>query len=168
MLAGRHPFDDNSDGDKIITHVLRRSPHPLAITDARISDAARDITRQLLKTDPDERLGAEAGPSAVKEHMFYRGLDWSSLLRKTLSVPLPLCLDGVVRTTGASGDCFSDFHNYSRRTTLGIDSEPTRHTPSSEFEGDDSSPASQKLATNLRHRTAMAQMRHLEVSRPSQ
>ena len=56
MLAGRHPFDDDADGDNIIARVLRNYPHQLPVGESGVSDAARDLTRQLLKTDPDQRL----------------------------------------------------------------------------------------------------------------
>ena len=154
MLAGQHPFDDGSNGDRIIACVLRNSPHPLAVDDSSISDAARDITSQLLKTDPDERLGTDRGASALKYHLFYSDLDWDALLRQTLPVPRPLCSDGVNHTHDTSSDYFSDFYDYSRCAVFVREPEAAQEAPSNDNESKLSA-ASQKLAANLRHRTAM-------------
>ena len=42
---------------------------------------ARDLIQQLLTHDPLERLGT-AGAQEVKEHSFFDGLDWESMLRQ--------------------------------------------------------------------------------------
>ena len=42
---------------------------------------AKDIIIHLLEHNPVERLGA-SGVHEVKEHVFFEGLDWDSLLRQ--------------------------------------------------------------------------------------
>lgn len=41
---------------------------------------AKDLITTLLQQDPQERLGC-AGPQEVKDHPYFVGLDWNSLLR---------------------------------------------------------------------------------------
>lgn len=47
----------------------------------QVRDDAKDLIQQLLTHDPIERLGT-AGAQEVKEHCFFKGLDWESLLRQ--------------------------------------------------------------------------------------
>lgn len=49
--------------------------------DSEIPGEAQDLITELLKQNPLERLGS-LGASQVKEHMFFDGLDWDSLLRQ--------------------------------------------------------------------------------------
>ena len=52
-----------------------------------MSDEAQDIISSMLEREPVNRLGF-AGALEVKEHMFFKDVDWSGLLRqKTQFVP---------------------------------------------------------------------------------
>ncbi len=52
-----------------------------------MSEECRDLVDQLLQTDPDMRLG-HSGSQALKEHPWFRGLDWDNLARaKAAFVP---------------------------------------------------------------------------------
>jgi len=42
---------------------------------------AKDLIERLLTSNPSLRLGA-VGVQEVKEHLFFEGLDWDSLLRQ--------------------------------------------------------------------------------------
>ena len=154
MLAGQHPFDHDSDSDKIITRVLRSSPQPLAMGDSSISESARDLTKRLLNADPDLRLGAEGGTSVIMAHLFYADLDWDALLRRSLSAPQPQSADIPVYPSETPSDYFSKFGDYSRLAFPRTDSMTTQKRITNDAHRE-LSPVSQKLSANLRHRTAM-------------
>lgn len=44
-------------------------------------DDAQELIEQMLQQNPLDRLGA-GGAHEVKEHLFFEGLDWDSLLRQ--------------------------------------------------------------------------------------
>lgn len=46
-----------------------------------IQGEAKDLINSLLAQNPRDRLGA-TGPHEVKEHSYFIGLDWNSLLRQ--------------------------------------------------------------------------------------
>lgn len=49
--------------------------------DYALPEDAQDLITRLLAQKPTARLGA-GGAHEVKEHMFFDGLDWNSLLRQ--------------------------------------------------------------------------------------
>eukprot|EP00884_Botryococcus_braunii_P021670 jgi/Botrbrau1/8187/Bobra.357_2s0030.1 len=55
--------------------------------DVVVSEECKDLIRKLLSRDPMQRLGHN-GASEIKEHPFFRDMDWNSLLRnKAAFVP---------------------------------------------------------------------------------
>jgi cGMP-dependent protein kinase len=56
---------------------------------AQLSRSARDLITELLQTTPSKRLGCtRGGPTAIKDHNFFRGFSWENLLAKRLSAPI--------------------------------------------------------------------------------
>lgn len=49
--------------------------------DWAVQDEAKDLITQLLQHSPRDRLGT-GGAQEVKEHVYFQGLDWNSLLRQ--------------------------------------------------------------------------------------
>jgi microtubule-associated serine/threonine kinase len=47
-----------------------------------IQEEAKDLISALLVRDPNYRLGTVGGAHEVKEHVYFKGLDWNSLLRQ--------------------------------------------------------------------------------------
>jgi hypothetical protein len=43
-----------------------------------------------LQRDPAKRLGALKDAQEIKQHMFFKGVDWNSVFRKELKPPVPL------------------------------------------------------------------------------
>lgn len=43
----------------------------------QVSLAARQLIHALLNRDPASRLGSVGGASAIKQHAFFRGINWS-------------------------------------------------------------------------------------------
>lgn len=44
--------------------------------DVQVSLAARQLIHALLNRDPATRLGSHGGASAIKDHAFFRGINW--------------------------------------------------------------------------------------------
>jgi len=84
MLAGMPPFYDPDR--EVLFHNIRlaelRVP-PWASTSAAL------LMEDLLRRDPEQRIGAEC-TSDVMEHDFFIGMDWEALLLRKVPVPPPL------------------------------------------------------------------------------
>uniref|UniRef100_A0A126X3J4 non-specific serine/threonine protein kinase n=2 Tax=Chlamydomonadaceae TaxID=3051 RepID=A0A126X3J4_9CHLO len=48
-----------------------------------VSEACIDLVTQLLIKDPAKRLGAKAGAEEIKQHAFFRGINWALLRNET-------------------------------------------------------------------------------------
>lgn len=111
----RSPYGDNknktdrSDGDNCPTDVSDRDgctaskPSPkgpaciravglkfyIMVVSRVLRQAAKDITRKLLKINKSKRLGKTAGGSgSVMKHKWFQGFDWEGLLQKRLDPPI--------------------------------------------------------------------------------
>lgn len=52
------------------------------------SPEAKDILQRLLQKDPLKRIGCgPAGPNEIKQHPFFRGVDWEALEQKNVEPP---------------------------------------------------------------------------------
>ncbi|KAI8064676.1 hypothetical protein BC940DRAFT_369013 [Gongronella butleri] len=84
FLFGYPPFNDDSP-DKVFDNILsRRIDWHLGEDDVRVSPEAIDFMDRLLTLDPKKRLGAK-GPDEVKQHPFFKGIHWATLLNDTPS-----------------------------------------------------------------------------------
>ena len=90
FLVGQPPFWD-SNPMRIYEQIVAgriKFPNP-ASTALDMSDAAKDIIQGLCKTDPTERLGHIAGGSQrVRDHPFFREVDWEELYYKRGAGPI--------------------------------------------------------------------------------
>lgn len=59
--------------------------------DVQVSLAARQLIHALLNRDPATRLGSEGGSNAIKEHAFFRGINWP-LIRCMVRILWFFCL----------------------------------------------------------------------------
>jgi microtubule-associated serine/threonine kinase len=50
-----------------------------------IQEEVKDLISALLVRDPNYRLGTVGGAHEVKEHVYFKGLDWNSLLRQKMT-----------------------------------------------------------------------------------
>nr|AML77217.1 putative LOV domain-containing protein [Syntrichia princeps] len=84
MLYGRTPFR-GKNRQKTFTNVLQKDIlFPASIP---VSLQTRQLMRDLLQRNPLKRLGSYRGSSEVKNHPFFRGIDWA-LIRNTVPPPL--------------------------------------------------------------------------------
>ncbi|KAI8090062.1 uncharacterized protein BX664DRAFT_264234 [Halteromyces radiatus] len=80
FIYGYPPFNDESP-DKVFENILSRriNWHEDEIV---VSAECRDFMERLMTLDPDKRLGA-SGPDEVKQHAFFKNIDWDNLLTKS-------------------------------------------------------------------------------------
>lgn len=79
MLSGTSPFKDASEWLIFQRIIARDIRFPIYF-----SEEARDLIDRLLDTDPSRRPGAgSSGYSALKNHPFFKGIDWNNLRSQT-------------------------------------------------------------------------------------
>ncbi|KAK9065090.1 hypothetical protein SSX86_016473 [Deinandra increscens subsp. villosa] len=89
MLYGRTPFR-GKNRQKTFANILHKDlTFPSSIP---ASLAARQLINALLNRDPATRLGSNGGASAIKEHVFFRGINWP-LIRCMSPPPLDAPLE---------------------------------------------------------------------------
>ncbi|EEF47983.1 phototropin-2 [Ricinus communis] len=92
MLYGRTPFR-GKNRQKTFANILHKDlTFPSSIP---VSLAARQLINALLSKDPEIRLGSRTGANEIKQHPFFRGINWP-LIRcmspPSLDVPIQLIL----------------------------------------------------------------------------
>jgi len=88
FLYGYPPFHAETP-DKVFENILSRNIdwHK---DDIQLPDEAYDFMERLLTLDPEQRLGRN-GPEEVRQHPFFKDLDWDKLLSDSPSfVPQPM------------------------------------------------------------------------------
>lgn len=84
MLSGSHPFKSKRKNKKqIFTQI---TDEPVAMLPG-FSDEASDLLENLLKIDPEERLGSENDAEDIKKHPFFSKIDWEKVYNKQHSPP---------------------------------------------------------------------------------
>ncbi|KAF4315881.1 hypothetical protein BBO99_00009069 [Phytophthora kernoviae] len=94
LLTGLPPwYSDNPN--EIRASVLH---NPLSFP-VFVSAEAKDLLGKLLNQSPVDRLGSRAGSSEVKEHAFFRHIDWEMITFREVQPPIQPCVipDTIVR-----------------------------------------------------------------------
>ncbi|KAH9694222.1 phototropin-2 [Citrus sinensis] len=90
MLYGRTPFR-GKNRQKTFANILHKDlTFPSSIP---VSLAARQLINVLLNRDPGNRLGSNTGANEIKQHPFFRGINWPlirSMCPPSLGAPLEL------------------------------------------------------------------------------
>nr|AML78048.1 putative LOV domain-containing protein [Cercidiphyllum japonicum] len=90
MLYGRTPFR-GKNRQKTFANILHKDlTFPSSIP---VSLAARQLIHALLNRDPASRLGSNSGANEIKQHPFFRGINWPLIRCKSpppLDAPLQL------------------------------------------------------------------------------
>mmetsp|Transcript_29655 Transcript_29655/g.27110 ORF Transcript_29655/g.27110 Transcript_29655/m.27110 type:complete len:121 (+) Transcript_29655:979-1341(+) len=82
MLSGYPPFYDN-DPVKIYKKIISS-----VIEFPRFLDTkSKDIIRKLLNPEVSVRLGVHDDGESIKEHKWFRGIDWDEVLRREIPSP---------------------------------------------------------------------------------
>ena len=85
MLVGKTPYF-SSDKSQLIDNIENAELY----FPRTLSNYAKSLILQLMDRDPCQRLGASAKDAeAIKEHVFFRDIDWNKVLKKEYEVPKP-------------------------------------------------------------------------------
>lgn len=94
LLYGRTPFR-GSDNDKTLANVVAQALHfpdddedDETVLGPGPSAAAKDLIRGLLIKDPAKRMGSVRGAAEIKQHAFFRGINWA-LIRCSIPPHIP-------------------------------------------------------------------------------
>jgi serine/threonine protein kinase len=77
MLTGAPPFYSNNRKE-ILRRVLN---YPVPIPEY-LSESARSLLKGLLVINPEKRLGAKNGSEDIKNHSFFKGIDFNKIKEK--------------------------------------------------------------------------------------
>lgn len=84
MLVGIPPyFSHNKD------QLFHNIQHSTLKIPTSLSSDAKSLLKGLLQRDPAKRLGSKRDAEEIKEHVFFYGINWDSVLRKELRPPRP-------------------------------------------------------------------------------
>lgn len=92
LLYGITPFKGSGNEEtlaNVVTESLKFPDSPL------VSFQARDLIRELLVKEPENRLGTHKGATEIKQHPFFEGLNWA-LIRCAVPPEVPELYDFVV------------------------------------------------------------------------
>nr|AML78372.1 putative LOV domain-containing protein [Cotoneaster transcaucasicus] len=104
MLYGRTPFR-GKNRQRTFTNILHKDlTFPGSIP---VSLAARQLINALLKRDPDTRLGSNTGANEIKQHPFFRGINWP-LIRCMRPPPLEAPLQPIEKDPKAKDITWED------------------------------------------------------------
>ncbi|XP_017475015.1 PREDICTED: microtubule-associated serine/threonine-protein kinase 2 isoform X2 [Rhagoletis zephyria] len=81
FLIGCVPFFGETT-EELFAHTVNDDIEWPDSEDWDVQPEAKDLITQLLQQNPRERLGTQGGALEVKEHIYFIGLDWNSLLRQ--------------------------------------------------------------------------------------
>uniref|UniRef100_A0A915DWV0 Protein kinase domain-containing protein n=1 Tax=Ditylenchus dipsaci TaxID=166011 RepID=A0A915DWV0_9BILA len=76
MFTGRSPFKGNGEND-LLNNIINQQIY----IPKYLSRDAQDFIRRLLNRNPEQRLGYKSGRE-VKQHPFFKNLDWQQLNTK--------------------------------------------------------------------------------------
>lgn len=81
FLIGCVPFFGET-AEELFAHTVNDDIEWPDSEDWPVQAEAKDIISQLLQQNPRDRLGSQIGALEVKEHVYFQGMDWNSLLRQ--------------------------------------------------------------------------------------
>nr|AML78634.1 putative LOV domain-containing protein [Kigelia africana] len=104
MLYGRTPFR-GKNRQKTFANILHKDlTFPSSIP---VTLAAKQLIHALLNRDPASRLGSNAGANEIKQHPFFRGINWP-LIRCMSPPPLDAPLQLIGKEPGAKDVNWTD------------------------------------------------------------
>lgn len=79
MLEGLPPFFCQ-DTDELFESIMRKEPE----YNSHLSPVAKDFIRKLLSKNPKKRM---TNPAEIKNHPFFKGIDWNKMECQSLKPP---------------------------------------------------------------------------------
>ena len=86
MLTGHPPFDCGEE-ENALNVLLQKIVNDEVDFPEHVSLPATSIVLQLLTNDPKQRLGSNGSDDTIRQHSFFRGIDWQALQHKTVKPP---------------------------------------------------------------------------------
>jgi len=83
MLTGSPPFYNCNSQKQLFSNILTSKIY----MPKYISKEAKSLLKGFLQRNPLKRLGSSKDVDEIKEHVFFKGLDWKSLYRKEIPPP---------------------------------------------------------------------------------
>ncbi|XP_057748095.1 probable serine/threonine protein kinase IREH1 [Arachis stenosperma] len=102
VLVGLPPFNAEHP-QTIFDNILNRNI-PWPAVPEEMSPEAQDLIDRLLTEDPNQRLGAR-GALEVKEHVFFKDINWDTLARQKDTMKIKLIIIVVL----AKIECYLEF-----------------------------------------------------------
>jgi len=92
MMTGNPPFyyndqEDDLDDERTRDGLNKKILHDEVQFPEHMSLAAKSILTQLLMKDPKQRLGSNGLFDEIREHPFFKGIDWKALQEKRVKPP---------------------------------------------------------------------------------
>lgn len=110
MLYGTTPFK-GKNRKETFRNVIMKTPEFIGKR-----TALTDLIGRLLEKDPTKRLGYNRGASEIKQHVFFRGLQWDKLT-EVLRPPFLPSMDDELLTENITADEF-DIREYFQKTKV--------------------------------------------------
>ncbi|CAG9565805.1 unnamed protein product [Danaus chrysippus] len=82
MLAGQPPFEADNEDD-LFESIL----HDDVLYPVWLSKDAVSILKGFMTKNPSRRLGVLGGPAGIKQHAFFKDMDWDALAQRRLRPP---------------------------------------------------------------------------------
>ncbi|KAJ3333239.1 hypothetical protein HDU76_010245 [Blyttiomyces sp. JEL0837] len=95
MITGDLPFKIGTAKRPEAIYKLINNKKNFKFPAGIVTQPAQNLIRGLLKHEPEQRLGF-SNDNNIKNHVFFKGLDWDTVARRELSPPfVPGCADGM-------------------------------------------------------------------------
>ncbi|XP_017843729.1 chromosomal serine/threonine-protein kinase JIL-1 [Drosophila busckii] len=118
LLTGASPFA-TSDGQSLQSEISRRIQKEQPLIPSSFSSHARDFVLKMLEKNPKRRLGGNhRDATEIKNHPFFRGINWVELRTKRRKAPYKPTLNGE-----------DDVQNFSNEFTDQLPEDPECESP---------------------------------------
>jgi serine/threonine protein kinase len=91
MLTGNPPFDYDEEEDNDYENSRDKLDHKIVNNDVEFPEdmslAAVSIVTKFLMKNPSQRLGSNGSFETVRQHPFFKGIDWQALREKRVRPP---------------------------------------------------------------------------------
>ncbi|KAI5068282.1 hypothetical protein GOP47_0016627 [Adiantum capillus-veneris] len=77
LLYGTTPFKGQSNKHTLHNIRMRKLRFPLNTEVLQVDNACKSLVQGLLTKDPSKRLGSSRGACEIKQHTFFKGLNWA-------------------------------------------------------------------------------------------
>ena len=116
IIMGKTPYEGNSRHD--IKKQMNEKDVYIDINDTeKYSDICIDFFNKLLNKKPEKRLGAKSGISEIKEHLFFKGLNWDLIYQhKYLSPNYDIIKYSKIKEGGEAEELFDKEYCHKKDT----------------------------------------------------